>query len=121
MHMQPKLWTEFQAGVECLTQLLILVDSMCTATDKAVADAASVLQQQIIYNGEVLDLALESLRMYREGTQSLAYLDASVYLAHALFRMLEHWGKARGGASGEVYVRRKAKAKKRRKGRCPSL
>ncbi|KAH9947733.1 timeless protein-domain-containing protein [Amylocystis lapponica] len=115
---KPKLWTEFQAGVECLTQLLVLVDGMCSAegAGAGVADAAAVLQQQIIYNGEVLDLALESVRVYREGTQSLAYLDASVRLAHALFRMLERWGKARG-AGGEMYVRRKAKARRRRKGK----
>ncbi|KZT08354.1 timeless-domain-containing protein [Laetiporus sulphureus 93-53] len=110
---KPKLWNELQAGIECLTQLILVIDSMSSATDADVVEAADTLQQQIIYNGEVLDIAFESLRTYKQGTQSLAYLDSSVYLAYAIFRMLERWGKKRGGAA-EMYVRRKAKAKKRR-------
>lgn len=81
--------------------------------DPALNEAAEVFQQQLIYNGEVLDIAFESLRTYKEGTQSLAYLDSSVHLAYALLRMLERWGKAKGG---EMYVRKK-KAKRRRKGK----
>ena len=77
-----------------------------------VADAARLLQQQIVYNGEVLDIAFESMRTYKEGTQSLAYLDAAVNLAYSLLKMLERWSKRKG--SGEVYVRKKAKAKKRK-------
>lgn len=109
---QPKLWNELQAGLECLTQLVLVIDGMAASDAEDVVDAAEVLQQQIIYNGELLDISLESLRTYREGTQSLAYLDASVHLAYALLRMLERWGKRRGG---EMYVRRKAKKKARRK------
>ncbi|OCH87501.1 timeless-domain-containing protein [Obba rivulosa] len=109
---KPKLWTELQAGIECLTQLVLAIDGMGASDAPDVVDAAEVLQQQIIYNGELLDIALESLRTYREGTQSLAYLDASVHLAYALLRMLERWGRKRGG---EMYVRRKAKKKARRK------
>jgi replication fork protection complex subunit Tof1/Swi1 len=51
-----------------------------------IAETADVLQQQIIYNGEVLDIAFESLRSYKEGTQSLKYLDSSVALAYILLR-----------------------------------
>ena len=80
-------------------------------------DVADVLQQQLIYNGEVLDIAFDSVRAYREGTQSLAYLDSSIYLAYALFRMLEMWGRKRGGR-GEMYVRRKEKARRPRRGAC---
>ncbi|KAL0947499.1 hypothetical protein HGRIS_013600 [Hohenbuehelia grisea] len=112
---KPKMWTELQAGIDCLAQLLLLVDGMTSSqgVDSALKDAAELLQQQLIYNGEVLDLALESLRSYKEGTQSLAYLDSSVYLAYSLLRMLERWGKAQGQ---EMYVRRKtAKARKRAK------
>ena len=80
-------------------------------------DVADVLQQQLIYNGEVLDIAFDSVRAYKEGTQSLAYLDSSIYLAYALFRMLEQWGKKRSGR-GEMYVRRKEKARRKRRGAC---
>lgn len=79
-----------------------------------VADAARLLQQQIVYNGEVLDISFESMRTYKEGTQSLAYLDASVSLSYALLRMLERWSKRKGGDN--MYVRKKAKPKK--KGAC---
>ena len=80
--------------------------------EEDVVDAARLLQQQIVYNGEVLDIAFESMRTYKEGTQSLAYLDAAVNLAYSLLKMLERWSKRKG--SGEVYVRKKAKAKKRK-------
>jgi len=78
--------------------------------DATLSEAAEVLQQQLIYNGEVLDIALESLRSYKEGTQSLTYLDSGVYLAYSLLRMLERWGKASGG---DMYVRKK-KTKRRK-------
>ncbi|KAG6856013.1 hypothetical protein H0H87_008415 [Tephrocybe sp. NHM501043] len=109
---KPKQWTELQTGIECLTQLLLLIDTMSSAdiADPVLQEAADVLQQQIIYNGEVLDIAFESLRTYKTGTQSLVYLDSSIYLAYALLRMLERWSKTKGG---DVYVRKK-KAKKRR-------
>ncbi|TFK80719.1 timeless-domain-containing protein [Polyporus arcularius HHB13444] len=125
---KPKAWTELQAGIECLTQFILTVDVMASSTPKAsddpfalkdaektdeddVADAARLLQQQIVYNGEVLDISFESMRTYKEGTQSLAYLDASVYLSYALLRMLERWSKRGGGDN--MYVRKKAKPKKK--------
>lgn len=75
--------------------------------DAEIAETAQILQQQIIYNGEILDITLESVRTYKEGKQSLRYLDSSVHLAYSLLRMLEKWSKR----SGEMYVRKKAKKK----------
>lgn len=89
--------------------------SIPTEEADALAEIASALQQQLIYNGEVLDIALEGLRAYRPGTQSLAYLDAAVHLAYALLRMLEKWTKAGGADAKELVVRRRARAKARRK------
>ncbi|KAF9531181.1 timeless protein-domain-containing protein [Crepidotus variabilis] len=111
---KPKLWTELQAGVQCLTQLLLLIDEMASSeiTDLDLREAADLLQQQLVYNGEVLDIAIDSLKQYRPGTQSLAYLDASVYLAYALLRMLESWGKTKGAGT---YVRQKVSKKRRKK------
>jgi len=111
---QPKLWTELQAGIECLTQLLLLIDTMAASDieDAALHDAATVLQHQLIYNGEILDVTLESLKVYKEGTQSLAFLDSSVHMAYVLLKILEQWSKGRG--ANDVYVRkRKAKRRKR--------
>jgi replication fork protection complex subunit Tof1/Swi1 len=81
--------------------------SSADIADPQLKEAADVLQQQIIYNGE-------SLRSYKPGTQSLAYLDSSVYLSYALMRMLERWGKSRGEA---MYVRKQKKLKKKRGGK----
>ena len=44
--------------------------------------------------------------------QTVTYLDASVNLAYTLLRMLERWSKGRG--NGEVYVRKKARSKKKK-------
>lgn len=123
---KPKLWTELQAGIDCLTQLLLLLDAMASSTSKPVPEGgtgeeddvdlpeqAAVLQQQMIYNGEILDLALESLRAYRPGTQSLKYLDASVGFTWALIRMVERMHKR--NASGVQALVRQKKVKKRKK------
>ncbi|OCB87291.1 timeless-domain-containing protein [Sanghuangporus baumii] len=113
MESKPKLWTELQAGIECLTQLLALIDAMHSVEleDSELAEAASLLQQQLVYNGEVLDISVDALRVYKEGVQSLRYLDASIRLGYSLLRMLEKWSRERGG--GELLVRKK-KAKRRK-------
>jgi len=80
--------------------------------DPVLSDAAEVLQEQLVYNGDVLDIAMDSLKAYKPGTQSLAYLDSSVYLAYALMRMLEKWGKAKGDGT---YVRKKTKKQRKNK------
>jgi len=82
--------------------------------DEALKEAAEVLQQQLVYSGEVLDVALLSLRSYTPGTQTLTYLDASVHLSYALLRMLERWSKQKGDGT---YVRKKV-SRKRKTGQC---
>lgn len=85
--------------------------------DPALSEAAELLLHQLIYNGEVLDISLDSLRFYKEGTQSLTYLDSSVHLAYSLLRMLEKWSKKSGDGT---YVRQKtSKRKKKRRGSSP--
>lgn len=122
---QPKSWTELQAGIECLTQLLALLEAMASTKAEAgpgeeLHEAAVLLQQQLVYNGQVLDAALDGLRMYKDGTQSLTFLRSSVHLAYALMRMLEKWAKTTGDGS---YVRKRVKPKKKRKakGACEFL
>ena len=115
---QPKLWTELQAGIECLTQLLALLEAMAGSSDGAntgseeLHEAAVLLQQQLVYNGQVLDAALDALRAYKDGTQSLAFLRAGVHLAYAVMRMLEKWARTTGEG---LYVRKRAKPKPKRK------
>jgi replication fork protection complex subunit Tof1/Swi1 len=74
-------------------------------------EAAALLQQQLVYNGQVLDAALDGLRVYKDGTQTLSFLRSSVHLAYALMRMLEKWAKTKGDGS---YVRKRAKPKRKR-------
>lgn len=81
-------------------------------TDPTLKEAADVLQQQLIYNGEVLDISLSSLKAYTPGTQSLTFLDSSVHLAYALLKMLEKWGKSMGS---ETYVRQKTSKRRQRR------
>ncbi|KAI0033017.1 timeless protein-domain-containing protein, partial [Vararia minispora EC-137] len=116
---KPKAWTELQAAIECLTQLLALIDALAsTPTDAAaptgatdLADAAELLQSQLIYNGQILDAAVDGLLAYRPGTQALAFLDAAVRLAYALMRMLERWSKSRGDGT---YVRKRHARRRKR-------
>lgn len=81
---------------------------MVSSADPTVETVADILQIQLVYNGEVLDLAFDSLKLYKSGTQSLAYLESSVHLAYALLRRLEKYIAKEGGS----VVRRKAKKKK---------
>ena len=83
----------------------MLIESMLSSDDPAVADAADLLQIQIVYNGEVLDIAFDSLKSYKGGVQSLAYLESSVNLAYVLLRRLEKYSKK----EGDSYVRKKTK------------
>ncbi len=72
---------------------------------------ARLLQQQLVYNGQVLDAALDALRVYKDGTQSLAFLRAGVHLAYAVLRMLEKWARDAGDGS---YVRKRAKPRRKK-------
>ncbi|CAE6456708.1 unnamed protein product [Rhizoctonia solani] len=106
---KPKLWVELHAGMDCLTQLLNLIILMAQDPDEATQEAAETLQHQLYYNGEALDVALESLRGYKD--QSIAYLDSAVHLAFVLLRMLEKWALTQG----EIYVRKKKKKSRAKK------
>ena len=89
-----------------------------TGSASELHDAAALLQQQLVYNGQVLDAALDGLRVYKDGTQSLTFLRSSVHLAYALMRMLEKWAKTTGDGT---YVRKRAKPRRKRganKGAC---
>ncbi|KAH7337412.1 timeless protein-domain-containing protein [Rhizoctonia solani] len=106
---KPKLWVELQAGMDCLTQLLNLIVLMAQDPDEATQEAAETLQHQLYYNGEALDVALDSLRNYKD--QSIAYLDSAVHLAYVLLRMLEKWAHSQG----EIYVRKRKKKSRAKK------
>ncbi|KAG9103444.1 Topoisomerase 1-associated factor 1 [Ceratobasidium sp. 370] len=106
---KPKQWVELHAGMDCLVHMLNLITLMAQDPDETIQEAAETLQSQLYYNGEALDVALDSLREYKE--QSIAYLDSAVHLAFVILRMLEKWAHSQG----EMYVRkRKKKARAKR-------
>ena len=88
-------------------------------------DASKTLQHQLYYSGEILEIAFDSLRGYKE--QSIAcvsyecvendsfnmffysYLDSTVHLAYLLLKMLERWATTQG----EIYVRKRQPTKKK--------
>ena len=90
-----------------------MIDCMISSREEAIVSMAEVFQTQIIYNGEILEIAVDSLRSYKDGIQSLRYLDSSVDLAYSLLRMLERWAKRMG--SGQMYVKKKARRKRKGK------
>jgi len=83
-------------GIKFLTQLLALeaMALMNTGTDGASEfhEAAALLQQQLIYNDQVLD----GLHVYKDGTQSLMFLRSSIHLVYTPMQMLEKWTKSMG-------------------------
>jgi replication fork protection complex subunit Tof1/Swi1 len=82
------------------------------ASSEVYAETADILQHKLFYNGEILDLAFEGLRGYKQGSQSIAYLDTTINFAYVLLRILEKWAKNKG----KMVIRRKKKAAKKKKG-----
>ncbi|KAG8903574.1 Topoisomerase 1-associated factor 1 [Tulasnella sp. 403] len=107
---KPKQWRELQAGMDCLAQLLLLIEVMASS-DGIYAEAANTLQHKLYYNGEILELAFENLRGFKHnaGQKSIAYLESAVHLSYVLLRVLEKWAKGKGNS---MVIRKKKKAKK---------
>ncbi|KAG8738841.1 hypothetical protein FRC12_016538 [Ceratobasidium sp. 428] len=53
---------ELHAGLDCLVQMLNLITLMAQDPNETIQEAVETLQSQLYYNGEALDVALESLR-----------------------------------------------------------
>lgn len=76
--------------------------------DKEVAD---VLQNQIYYNGDLLDTALQFFTILRPDNknQPLTLQDSTVHFAYVLLRMLEKYSKSKS----YMYVRKRKGARKK--------
>ena len=88
---------------------LLLIDTMALSSEEEDVEAAEILQNQIYYNGDVLDSSLQVITTYRD--QSISYLDAIVNFAYVLLRMLEKYSKTKS----YMFVRKRKAAKKKRK------
>jgi replication fork protection complex subunit Tof1/Swi1 len=49
-----------------LTDQLLLIDAMATSEDEIDLEAAAVLQEQLYYNGDILDSCLMVISQYKD-------------------------------------------------------
>ncbi|BGP23540.1 replication fork protection complex subunit Tof1/Swi1 [Rhodotorula toruloides] len=109
---KPPLWTDLHAGVECFTQILLVIEALQASGIPEHIDVAEILQNKLYYEAETLEMVVTLITRY--STQSYKYLDAVIHLAYTLLRMLEKYSKSKA----YMYVRKKkagrAAAKKKR-------
>ncbi|ORY33101.1 timeless protein-domain-containing protein [Naematelia encephala] len=106
---KPPSWTELQASLDCFTQILLLIDAMSTSEDDEDLEIAEILQNQLYYNGDILDSSLSVIAQYKD--QSVAYLTSVVHFAYVFLRMLEKYSKNKAF----MFVRKRKAARKKRK------
>ncbi|WOO84917.1 Topoisomerase 1-associated factor 1 [Vanrija pseudolonga] len=87
----PPAWTELEASINCFTQILLLIEAMSHSSDEEDSEAAAIIQNQLYYNGDILDASLQVVSNYKD--QSVGYLEAIIHFAYVLLRMLERYSK----------------------------
>ncbi|BGP30852.1 Topoisomerase 1-associated factor 1 [Rhodotorula toruloides] len=109
---KPPLWTDLHAGVECFTQILLVIEALQASGIPEHIDVAEILQNKLYYEAETLEMVVTLITRY--SSQSYKYLDSVMHLAYTLLRMLEKYSKSKA----YMYVRKKkagrAAAKKKR-------
>ncbi|WVW79467.1 hypothetical protein I302_101436 [Kwoniella bestiolae CBS 10118] len=106
---KPPAWTELQASLDCFTQILLLLDAMATSGEQEDVEVAEIVQDNLYYNGDILDSSLSVISQYKD--QSVAYLDSVIHFAYVLLRMLEKYSKNKAF----MFIRKKKAARKKRK------
>ncbi|EOQ99643.1 hypothetical protein E3P92_01291 [Wallemia ichthyophaga] len=107
---KPPSWKELHCAINCLIQILSLVDEMISCTQApAVVEVAEVLQDKLYYSGDVMDVIVMLMGRYKD--QSVQFLESIVHLAYVFLRMLENFSKSKA----YMFVR-KRKSSKRRNG-----
>ncbi|GAA5969681.1 hypothetical protein JCM11641_008004 [Rhodosporidiobolus odoratus] len=108
---KPPLWTDLHAGVDCFTQILLVIEALQASGNPDHVDVAEILQNKLYYEAETLDMVLTLIHKYN--AQSYKYLDAVMNLSYTLLRMLEKYSKSKS----YMYVRKKkaGRAKKKKK------
>ncbi|WVF65442.1 hypothetical protein IAT40_000170 [Kwoniella sp. CBS 6097] len=105
---KPPAWTELQASLDCFTQILLLLDEMAASKNQDDVDVAEIVQNNLYYNGDILDSSLSVISQYKD--QSVAYLDSVIHFAYVLLRMLEKFSKNKAF----MFIRKKKAARKKR-------
>ncbi|SGZ16990.1 BQ5605_C020g09086 [Microbotryum silenes-dioicae] len=109
---KPPLWMDLHAGIECFTQMLLVIEALAASGIPDHIDVAEILQNKIYYEAETLDMVVTVVTKYH--TQSHKYLDSVINLAYVLLRMLERYAKSKA----YMYVRKKkARQSRKKKGR----
>ncbi|SCV67720.1 BQ2448_5331 [Microbotryum intermedium] len=109
---KPPLWMDLHAGIDCFTQMLLVIEALEASGIPDHVDVAEILQNKIYYEAETLDMVLTVVTKYN--TQSHKYLDSVINLAYVLLRMLERYAKSKA----YMYVRKKkAKQSRKKKGK----
>jgi replication fork protection complex subunit Tof1/Swi1 len=104
-----KAWQDLNAGMKCLTQILLTVQEMSESGLEDDQDIAENIQNRIFYEESTHDRIVHNLRSYKD--QGFGYLDAVTELAHVFLRMLERYSKQ----NVDMQVRSKKRARKIRK------
>ena len=104
-----KAWKDLNAGMRCLTQILLTVHEMSESEVDDDQELAENIQNRIFYEESTHDRILHILRSYKN--QGFGYLDAVTELAHVFLRMLERYSKQ----NVDMQVRSKKRSRKIRK------
>ncbi|KAL8821429.1 MAG: hypothetical protein Q9223_000532 [Gallowayella weberi] len=104
-----KAWRELNAGAQCFTQILLIVQDMAHSTLEDDQEIAENIQNRIFYEETTHDRVIAILRGYKN--QGFAYLDTCTELSHVFLRMLEHYSRE----NIDLQVRSKRRARKKKK------
>ncbi|KAF2115976.1 drug resistance protein MdrA [Lophiotrema nucula] len=86
-----KAWQNLNAGMKCLTQILLTVQEMSDSALEEDQEIAENIQNRIFYEESTHDRIVYLLRNYNG--QGFGYLDAVTELSHVFLRMLERYSK----------------------------
>ncbi|GAA5852706.1 hypothetical protein JCM8547_002595 [Rhodosporidiobolus lusitaniae] len=106
---KPPLWTDLHAGVECFTQMLLVIEALQATGNPDHIEVAEILQNKLYYEADTLDMVLTLINKYNG--QSYGYLDAVMNLSYTLLRMLEKYSKSKS----YMYVRKKKAGRAKKK------
>ncbi|KAJ9100538.1 hypothetical protein QFC21_003581 [Naganishia friedmannii] len=83
---------------------LAIVNTMQTDSSEEIKDAGLTLMDKLFYNGEYIDNATKTLKLYK--SQSMSYLDSAVKFAYTMYQTLEKYAESRD----EIHFRKRRAA-----------
>ncbi|KAI5453378.1 Topoisomerase 1-associated factor 1 [Naganishia albida] len=88
-----KAHVEYQACLDMSSILLSLTEAMQADPSEETKDAGMTLMDKLFYNGEFIENAPKTLKLYTN--QSMSYLDSAIKFAYTLYSALEKYAKTR--------------------------